>query len=104
MYSRNWYLNLKKSKLTPPDYIFGIVWPILYFTLIIFFLLLVKNKKCLGICAPLIPFLGQLVLNFMWSPVFFRMQKPRISFLIIVGMIILTSYTFILSYQIKKKN
>ena len=25
-----WYDSLKKSSLTPPDYVFGIVWPILY--------------------------------------------------------------------------
>ena len=26
----SWYLLLNKSKLNPPGYVFGIVWPILY--------------------------------------------------------------------------
>ena len=28
--SDTWYLNLVKSNLNPPGYVFGIVWPILY--------------------------------------------------------------------------
>ena len=27
----SWYLGLAKSDLNPPGYVFGIVWPILYF-------------------------------------------------------------------------
>ena len=27
---RTWYDSLNKSSLNPPDYLFGIVWPILY--------------------------------------------------------------------------
>ena len=30
---KEWYYNLKKSKLSPPNYVFGIVWPILYLLL-----------------------------------------------------------------------
>ena len=40
-----WYKNLKKSPLTPPDYVFGIVWPILYLLLLIYFLLGLKEQN-----------------------------------------------------------
>ena len=102
MYNPQWYRKIKKSKLTPPNYIFGIVWPILYFTLIIFFILLIKDKKCKGICSPLIPFILQMILNFAWSPAFFRLQKPKLSFAIVIGMIVLTWYTFYLTLRINK--
>ena len=103
MYNPDWYRKLKKSPLTPPNYVFGIVWPFLYFTLIIFFLFLLKDSKCRGLCPPLIPFLIQMVLNFSWSPVFFRLQKPKESLVITILMVLLTVYTFYLTYQINQK-
>ena len=44
-YDKQWYTSLKKSPLTPPDYVFGIVWPILYLTMGISFLLVASHKK-----------------------------------------------------------
>jgi tryptophan-rich sensory protein len=35
MVNKEWYLSLRKSKLTPPNYIFSIVWGILYISIII---------------------------------------------------------------------
>ena len=49
------YLELKKSPLTPPNYVFGIVWPILY-TMMGISALLVFNK-CNKLCLPLIVFM-----------------------------------------------
>ena len=31
----SWYLLLDKSKLNPPGYVFGIVWPILYILMMV---------------------------------------------------------------------
>ena len=31
-----WYIELNRSSLTPPGYIFSIVWPLLYISLAIF--------------------------------------------------------------------
>ena len=39
-YERNeWYKKQKKSSLTPPGYVFGIAWSILYVILAIYFVL-----------------------------------------------------------------
>lgn len=103
MYNTNWYKKRKQSKLTPPDYVFGIVWPILYLQLMVFFILLVKDMKCVGICPPIFPFLVQMVLNFSWSPVFFTLKKPKISLAIVIGMVLLTAYTLYLTLKINKK-
>jgi len=32
-----WYKNLNKSQLTPPSWVFGVVWPILYILMTIVF-------------------------------------------------------------------
>ena len=44
-YDKEWYKNLNKSKLTPPDNVFGIVWSILYLFMFIAILLVVLETK-----------------------------------------------------------
>lgn len=44
-YDSKKYTSLKKSKLAPPNYVFGIVWPILYLLLAISFLIIFLEKK-----------------------------------------------------------
>ena len=97
------YNTLKKSKLTPPKSTFGFVWPILYVLLIIYFIAMLNEKKCRGLCLPLIPFILQMILNLSWSPVFFGLQKIRWALLINIGMIILTIITMILTQQINPR-
>lgn len=64
-----WYENLNKSSLTPPAWVFGPVWGILY-TLMLLSLILYLNTKYsrLG----LILFGVQLVINLMWTFLFFE--------------------------------
>ena len=86
--NRSWYKNLKQSKLTPPDKTFGIVWPILYALLLTYFILMLGEKKCVGICKPLIPFIIQIIINVFWSPVFFQLKKPLLAFIMILVMLL----------------
>ena len=92
--NRDWYLSLNKSKLTPPGYVFGIVWPILYLLLGISFLLTIKSPKCIGFCSPLVFFTAQMILNLMWTTVFFRMKMMKTALLLIYAIIALTIIAF----------
>ena len=49
----NWYKNLKTAPWSPPPYVFGIVWPILYIFLIISVSLVLFNKQCFPYCSPI---------------------------------------------------
>jgi benzodiazapine receptor len=62
-----WYMDLKKSKLNPPSYLFGIVWPILYILIIISYTIALANLNYIYWIIPII----HLLLNFSYSPVFF---------------------------------
>lgn len=86
LYNKKWYKNIKKSKLTPPDYVFGIVWPILYLLLIIFFLFAYRNKEY----KALIFFAIQFILNLSWTTIFFRLKMLKLGFVIILSIIILS--------------
>jgi benzodiazapine receptor len=68
----NWYEQLQKPSITPPDWVFGPAWTILYIMMSIS-VFLVWNKGLdhpkvkLAICI----FLIQLTLNAAWTPMFF---------------------------------
>lgn len=81
-----WYKNLKKSPLTPPDYVFGIVWPILYFLLLIYFILALQEKNKI----PLVYFMIQLILNLFWTTVFFRKRNINLAFAMIIVILFFT--------------
>ena len=88
--NREWYNTLKKSKLTPPGYVFGIVWPILYVLLAVSFVLTLKSLKCIGFCSPLVFFTAQMALNFIWTTVFFKMKMMKTALVLIYAIIALT--------------
>ena len=81
-----WYKNLKKSPLTPPDYVFGIVWPILYFLLLIYFILALQEKNKI----PLVYFMIQLILNLFWTTVFFRKKNINLAMYMLVAILFFT--------------
>lgn len=81
-----WYKNLKKSPLTPPDYVFGIVWPILYFLLLIYFILALQEKNKI----PLVYFMIQLILNLFWTTVFFRKRNINLAMYMLVAILFFT--------------
>ena len=76
---RTWYDSLNKSSLNPPDYLFGIVWPILYTLMAVVSFLHAKL-----IYKWYIP---QLVLNLAWPWLFFVCQQPDIAFINIMVLI-----------------
>ena len=68
-----WYQQLIKSPLNPPGYVFGIVWPILYFLMSISAYRTFTETKNL--------FLIQLLFNALWSWLFFAFQMPLVALL-----------------------
>lgn len=69
----NFYSLIKLSKLTPPDFVFPIVWAILYLLLInAFYLILITQKpnKALFKAANIL-FIGTMFLHVLWCYAFF---------------------------------
>jgi benzodiazapine receptor len=79
--SDTWYVDLVKSPLNPPSFVFGIVWPILY-ALMAF----VAFKSADKIWKLFIP---QLILNAAWSWIFFYMHAPLLALINISILILL---------------
>ena len=76
-----WYEALNKPFFNPPNYVFGIVWPILYMFMAIVSFLHAQNIFKL--------YFMQIILNGLWSWLFFVFQSTAFAFLDIVLLIFL---------------
>tara|TARA_B110000444_G_scaffold253252_1_gene283798 strand:- start:3284 stop:3691 length:408 start_codon:yes stop_codon:yes gene_type:complete len=94
MENKQWYKNLKRSKLSPPSYVFGIVWPILYTLMFISLIILWTNKKCYPYCEPVTYFMFQLFFNITWTNLFFNLKKPLWAFVDLCATLLFTIITY----------
>lgn len=98
-----WYQALNKPLFSPPNWIFGPVWTILYFLMgVSAFLVWEKGLRARGVKIALYYFLAQLILNFVWSLLFFGLHSPILAFLDIVGLWILIVLTIIKFFAISR--
>lgn len=89
-----WYSTLEKPFFNPPNWIFGPVWTFLYI-LMGFSAGSVWKSKAPEIQKKksLFVFGSQLVVNGLWSILFFGMQNPFLAFIDIIILLILIVYT-----------
>lgn len=82
-----WYATLTKPELTPPNWVFGPVWTTLFTLMgIAAFLVWKKGRRRKAIRAALMVFSAQLMLNSMWSVLFFGLEDPSAAFVEIVAL------------------
>ena len=98
-----WYINLKKAPWSPPNYLFGIVWPILYFLMAISYLIISQEDECIPYCNALTLFIIQLGLNLIWTTIFFKYKKTKFELLDLILIIFFTFLTIKEFYKINKK-
>jgi translocator protein len=72
----NWYAELAKPAWTPPGWIFGPIWTLLYFLMAVAAWLVWRQAGASGARLPLGLFALQLALNCLWSVLFFGLQAP----------------------------
>lgn len=93
----SWYLTLTKPSWNPPNWLFGPVWITLYTMMGIAAYLVWQQKDASGAKLALWFYAIQLVLNSLWSILFFGLKNPGIAFfeiIILLGFIILTAFFF----------
>ena len=92
-----WYTALAKPSFQPPGWLFGPVWTALYTMMGVAAFRIFERRDRRGATAALVLFGAQLVLNGIWSPVFFGAQAIRVSLVILfalVGMVALVLRRF----------
>lgn len=93
-----WYLTLNKPTLNPPSWIFGPVWTTLYVLMgVSAYLVWKRGIKRADVKIALSIYAFQLLLNTLWSIVFFAFENPGLALVNIVVLwlaIVATIYTF----------
>lgn len=95
-----WYAALNKPVFNPPGWIFGPVWTTLYVMMGIAFYLIwqseYEKRPAMAV------FIVQLILNALWSVIFFGMKMPLIALICIVLLWLLIVTCIYLFFKISK--
>ncbi|MBU1019541.1 MAG: TspO/MBR family protein [Patescibacteria group bacterium] len=76
-----WYSEIYKPAFTPPSFVFAPVWIVLFLMMgIAFYLVLIEIISGKKATLALLIFGIQLVLNGLWSMIFFGLQNPQLAF------------------------
>lgn len=76
-----WYQTLQKPFFSPPNWVFALVWTLLYLMMgIATYLVWNKGIADKKVRIALLYFVIQLAFNFLWSYLFFGLRKPLLAF------------------------
>lgn len=96
-----WYATLNKPSFNPPNWIFAPVWITLYFLMgIAAFLVWNKGLATPGVTIALFMFAIQLILNALWTWIFFGWKQPFPAFIEIAILWIMILATMIQFFKI----
>lgn len=90
-----WFNSLAQSALTPPPLVFSVAWTILYFLLGIALFLIWRAKgreERYGVSVAEWLFAVQMVLNALWSYVFFGLHMPLMAVFVMVALILVSMW------------
>ncbi|QQS38932.1 tryptophan-rich sensory protein [Candidatus Woesebacteria bacterium] len=92
----NWYILLNKPFFSPPNWIFGPVWTILYTLMgISLYLVWTSKKGSNATDKAYTVFTAQLILNTIWSIIFFGLRNPFLALIVIYIMLLAIILTLI---------
>jgi benzodiazapine receptor len=98
----SWYAELNKPGWTPPDALFGPVWTILYLLMGIAAWLVWRRSGFVSGAFPLVVFIVQLVLNALWSYIFFGLHRPGLAFFEILFLLVSILITLLLFWRARQ--
>ena len=98
-----WYSNLVKPVLNPPNWIFAPVWTTLYALMgVAAFLIWRHGLRQRRTKFALAIFSAQLVLNVLWSIIFFGFQNPFLAFIEVIILWLAIVWTIFVFYKISR--
>lgn len=90
----DWYLSLNKPGFNPPNWVFAPVWTVLYTMMgVAAGLVWAKGFYHIWVKTALYHFVFQLLLNGLWSIVFFGFKNPFWALLIILTLLVFILFT-----------
>lgn len=92
-----WYAVLAKPDFTPPGWVFGAVWPVLYLLIGLSLAVVLNARRAPGRGIAIMLFIVQLACNLVWSPLFFAAHEVALAAylaIVILALAVLTSVYF----------
>lgn len=97
-----WYQSLEKPFFQPPSWLFGPVWIALYFLMGIAAFLVNEKRPSDPRARPALAwFAAQLVLNGLWTPLFFGAQLPLVALVVLVALVFVLLMTIIRFHAVR---
>jgi tryptophan-rich sensory protein len=81
-----WYARLRKPSWRPPNWLFAPVWTVLYLMIAFAGWLVWRSAGLGGATTALALYALQLLLNALWTPVFFGLHRLDLGFAVIVAL------------------
>lgn len=98
-----WYAALNKPPFNPPNWIFGPVWTTLYIMMgIAAFLVWRRGLQTKGVKTALLVFLFQLILNTLWSILFFGFRSPFLACVEVIALWLAIVFTIVLFHKVSR--
>ena len=98
-----WYAGLVKPSFTPPNWLFGPAWTVLYILMgISLYLVVIRGWENETVKTGIILFAAQLVVNLLWSIIFFGLHSPLGGLACIFVLLALIVATIITFYRLSK--
>ena len=90
-FGNRWFASLDLPAITPPGWVFGVVWPILYIMLGLSLAMILHARGAKGRGFALTLFFVQLIANFAWSPLFFGQYQVTSALYLIIFILMTTA-------------
>ena len=86
-----WYAVLAKPGFSPPNWLFGPVWTLLYIAMAVAAWRIWRSRDRGQVAPALKLYAAQMALNLAWSPIFFAMHHIGAAMLDILGLVVLVA-------------
>lgn len=96
------YTSIINPPLSPPPWLFGVIWPILYLLMSIAVYIIYQTPKTLDCKKAITLYWVQLFVNFLWPIIFFRFEWYWIAVGVIILLDVLVAITTVWFYKINK--
>ncbi|AEG49066.1 TspO and MBR like protein [Sphingobium chlorophenolicum L-1] len=100
-YGNRWFDALAKPDLIPPGWVFGAAWTVLYILMALAFAIILHARGARGRGVAIVAFIAQLILNLLWSPLFFRAHQVDQALVLIVVLFALVAVTAALFWRVR---
>jgi len=97
-----WYASLAKPSFTPPNAVFGPVWSMLYPMMAVAVWRIGGATEAAARTRTIGLFVVQLMLNALWSPVFFGLEAPKLGLAVIILLLLALALTLAAFWRIDR--